>query len=250
MFPEVRKVIKDKRISLTDEQFRRQLASSHLTTTRRPTILDLNPEIQSSADLVPPTLDDWLYNKLRIRMVQLHDQRKPEGDDTGEGESDDEALFDETAGEAEMPETAVEGESDDEAGLEMLEGEWEDEESSDSDAEDSLVDNLSFVQSQQVECDMSERDTDEGVRSGTNGSGLAPLYDSMKTREPSRRIRLRRYHESESDLGSSSDSDDGMPKLPVEAFEHIRDAGMTTVRLTRAEYDDLMEKREQEKHQK
>ncbi|KAG9390617.1 hypothetical protein J8273_7975 [Carpediemonas membranifera] len=97
---------------------------------------------------------------------------------------------------------------------------------------------------------MSERDTDEGVRSGTNGSGLAPLYDSMKIREPSRRIRLRRYHESESDLGSSSDSDDGMPKLPVEAFEHIRDAGMTTVRLTRAEYDDLMEKREQEKHQK
>ncbi|KAG9392770.1 hypothetical protein J8273_5911 [Carpediemonas membranifera] len=222
----VRKVIKDKRISLTDEQFRRQLASSHLTTTRRPTILDLNPEIRSSADLVPPTLDDWLYNKLRIRMVQLHDQRKPEGDDTGEGESDDEA------------------------GLEMLEGEWEDEESSDSDVEDSLVDNLSFVQSQQVECDMSERDTDEGVRSGTNGSGLAPLYDSMKTREPSRRIHLRRYHESESDLGSSSDSDDGMPKLPVEAFEHIRDAGMTTVRLTRAEYDDLMEKREQEKHQK
>ncbi|KAG9394807.1 hypothetical protein J8273_0002 [Carpediemonas membranifera] len=246
----VRKVIKDKRISLTDEQFRRQLASSHLTTTRRPTILDLNPEIRSSADLVPPTLDDWLYNKLRIRMVQLHDQRKPEGDDTGEGESDDEALFDETAGEAEMPETAVEGESDDEAGLEMLEGEWEDEESSDSDAEDSLVDNLSFVQSQQVECDMSERDTDEGVRSGANGSGLAPLYDSMKTREPSRRIRLFRYHESESDLGSSSDSDDEMPKLPIEAFEHIRDAGMTTVRLTRAEYDDVMEKREQEKHQK
>ncbi|KAG9396769.1 hypothetical protein J8273_1803 [Carpediemonas membranifera] len=246
----VRKVIKDKRISLTDEQFRRQLASSHLTTTRRPTILDLNPEIRSSADLVPPMLDDWLYNKLRIRMVQLHDQRKPEGDDTGEGESDDEALFDETAGEAEMPETAVEGESDDEAGLEMLEGEWEDEESSDSDAEDSLVDNLSFVQSQQVECDMSERDTDEGVRSGANGSGLAPLYDSMKTRVPSRRIRLRRYHESESDLGSSSDSEDGMPKLPDEAFQHIRDAGMTTVRLTRAEYDDLMEKREQEKHQK
>ncbi|KAG9392490.1 hypothetical protein J8273_5484 [Carpediemonas membranifera] len=134
-----------------------------------------------------------------------------------------------------MPETAVEGEFDDEAGLEMLEGEWEDEESSDSDAEDSLVDNL---------------DTDEGVRSGANGSGLAPLYDAMKTRVPSRRIRLRRYHESESDLGSSSDSEDGMPKLPVEAFEHIRDAGMTTVRLTRAEYDDVMEKREQEKHQK
>ncbi|KAG9389757.1 hypothetical protein J8273_8431 [Carpediemonas membranifera] len=183
-------------------------------------------------------------------MVQLHDQRNPDGVDTGEGESDDEALFDETAGEAEMPETAVEGEFDDEAGLEMLEGEWEDEESSDSDAEDSLVDNLSFLQSQQVECDMSERDTDEGVRSGANGSGLAPLYDAMKTREPSRRIRLRRYHESESDLGSSSDSEDGMPKLPVEAFEHIRDAGMTTVRLTRAEYDDVMEKREQEKHQK
>ncbi|KAG9395288.1 hypothetical protein J8273_0516 [Carpediemonas membranifera] len=189
------KVIKDKRISLTDEQFRHQLA---------------------------------------MRMVQLHDQRKPEGGDTGEGESDDEALFDETAGEAEMPETAVEGDSDDEAG----------------DAEDSLVDNLSFVLSQQVECDMSERDTDEGVLSGANGSGLAPLYDSMKTREPSRRIRLRRYHESESDLGSSSDSEDGIPKLPIEAFEHIRDAGMTTVRLTRAEYDDLMEKREQEKHQK
>ncbi|KAG9391997.1 hypothetical protein J8273_6727 [Carpediemonas membranifera] len=244
------KVIKDKRISLTDEQFRHQLASSHLTTTRRPTILDLNPEIRSSADLVPPTLDDWLYKKLRMRMVQLHDQRKPEGGDTGEGESDDEALFDETAGEAEMPETVVEGEFDETAGLEMLEGEWEDEESSDSDAEDSLVDNLSFVLSQQVECDMSERDTDEGVRSGANGSGLAPLYDSMKTRVPSRRIRLRRYHESESDLGSSSDSEDGMPKLPDEAFQHIRDAGMTTVRLTRAEYDDVMEKREQEKHQK
>ncbi|KAG9389449.1 hypothetical protein J8273_8741 [Carpediemonas membranifera] len=89
-----------------------------------------------------------------------------------------------------------------------------------------------------------------GVRSGANGSGLAPLYDAMKTREPSRRIRLRRYHESESDLGSSSDSEDGIQKLPIEAFEHIRDAGMTTVRLTRAEYDDVMEKREQEKHQK
>ncbi|KAG9389447.1 hypothetical protein J8273_8739 [Carpediemonas membranifera] len=71
-----------------------------------------------------------------MRMVQLHEQRNPDGVDTGEGESDDEALFDETAGEAEMPETAVEGEFDDEAGLEMLEGEWEDEESSDSDAED------------------------------------------------------------------------------------------------------------------
>ncbi|KAG9393512.1 retinal rod [Carpediemonas membranifera] len=107
----VRKVIKDKRISLTDEQFRHQLASSHLTTTRRPTILDLNPEIRSSADLVPPTLDNWLYNRLKARMIELHDTKTKER----QSEADKEAEFGSPTRETEMPEGEREGDTDEEA---------------------------------------------------------------------------------------------------------------------------------------
>ncbi|KAG9390935.1 retinal rod [Carpediemonas membranifera] len=105
------KVIKDKRISLTDEQFRHQLASSHLTTTRRPTILDLNPEIRSSADLVPPMLDGWLYNRLKARMIELHDTKKKER----QSEADKEAEFGSLTRETEMPEGEREGDTDEEA---------------------------------------------------------------------------------------------------------------------------------------
>ncbi|KAG9392158.1 hypothetical protein J8273_5139 [Carpediemonas membranifera] len=107
----VRKVIMDKRISLTDDQFRHQLANSHLTTLQRPTIFDLNPEITSSADLVPPMLDGWLYNRLKARMIELHDTKKKER----QSEADKEAEFGSLTRETEMPEGEREGDTDEEA---------------------------------------------------------------------------------------------------------------------------------------
>ncbi|KAG9395685.1 hypothetical protein J8273_2889 [Carpediemonas membranifera] len=106
------KVTKDKAISLTDAEFRYQLAHSHLTTVRRPTILDYDPFIEDSGDLVPLEYDDWLHNKLVARMIALHDQqaepkikstKKKTQKDNGEvaaGELSEDAALDEIFGAA------------------------------------------------------------------------------------------------------------------------------------------------------